>query len=119
MDFCDFSETFPLKFDVERMKAKLAKLQHTEWLGHYDPYLSRSWQPIPLVSVGGRVDDADAQSFSMRLQRILLPIQWKIRSACLAVPQTLWDRSVFAIDFSRRRSARIRVPGRLSKPVRS
>ena len=61
MDFADLSDAFPLKFDVERMKAELEKLQDVEWLGHYDPGLATDWTAIPLVSANGKIEGVDSQ----------------------------------------------------------
>ncbi len=61
MDFYDLTDAYPMKFDVERMKAELEKLRDVEWLGHYDPGLATDWKAIPLLSVGGRLDGAESQ----------------------------------------------------------
>lgn len=57
----DLTDRFPFKFDVERMKADLAKLSTSGWLDHYDPGLSSGWRAILLVSKHGQMSGPESQ----------------------------------------------------------
>lgn len=57
----DLTEAFPFKFDVERMKADLAKLNRPGWLDHYDTGLSTGWKAILLVSKHGEMSGPESQ----------------------------------------------------------
>lgn len=58
----DLTDSFPIRFDVERMKADLAALQNSEaWLSHYDTALSQGWRAILLKSKGGDISGPLAQ----------------------------------------------------------
>lgn len=57
----DLTDRAPMRFDPARMLADLTALEQAPWLEHYDPGLSRGWLAMPLVSLGGRMDDKDAQ----------------------------------------------------------
>jgi hypothetical protein len=60
----DLTDRFPMKFDVERMKADLAKLDSEKWLDHYDKGLAYGWTAIPLVTHDGSMDDSESQRIS-------------------------------------------------------
>jgi len=57
----DLTDSFPMKFDVERMRAEYRMLDSDEWLVHYDPTLSREWKAKLLVSIDGKEVDAESQ----------------------------------------------------------
>lgn len=58
----DLTDRFPMRFDVAALLADIARIEgQTDWLGHYDPTMTRGWQAIPLVSLGGRMNNAEAQ----------------------------------------------------------
>jgi len=57
----DLTDRFPLRFDVERMKDDLRRLEDGEWLAHYDKQISNGWTAIPLVSQDGSLAGPDAQ----------------------------------------------------------
>jgi hypothetical protein len=58
----DLTDGFPIRFDVERMKADLERFQNSEaWLSHYDNALSQGWRAILLKSKNGDVSGPQAQ----------------------------------------------------------
>jgi len=58
----DLTEGFPIRFDVARMKADLARFEHSEaWLTHYDHALSQGWRAILLKSKNGEVSGPESQ----------------------------------------------------------
>jgi hypothetical protein len=57
----DLTDRFPMRFDVERMRAELKKLENLRWLDHYDKALAAGWKAIPLVSRHGRMDGPESQ----------------------------------------------------------
>lgn len=57
----DLTDNFPMRFDVETMRAEYESLKSENWLGHYDPTLSREWKAIMLVSIGGKMVDEESQ----------------------------------------------------------
>ena len=58
----DLTEGFPVRFDVERMKADLERFQNSEaWLSHYDDALSQGWRAILLKSKSGEVSGPQSQ----------------------------------------------------------
>lgn len=57
----DLTERCPIKFDVERMKADLNKLNDGGWLSHYDKGLSDGWRAILLVSKHGQMSGPESQ----------------------------------------------------------
>jgi hypothetical protein len=58
----DLTDGFPVRFDVEMMKADLERFQSSEaWLTHYDQKLSQGWRAILLKSKGGDVSGPEAQ----------------------------------------------------------
>lgn len=60
--FLDLTDRFPVRFDVDRMRAELHAVQKDAvWLEHYDPTLSRGWKAIPLVSQHGKMDGPESQ----------------------------------------------------------
>ena len=59
--FIDLTDGFPFKFDVERMRADLARLNDAELLSHYDVGLSEGWRAALLVSKGGQMSGPESQ----------------------------------------------------------
>ncbi len=58
----DLTERFPVRFDVERMKADLVNFQNSAaWLSHYDQALSQGWRAILLKSKNGDVSGPASQ----------------------------------------------------------
>ena len=58
----DLTEGFPIRFDVERMKADLENFQNSAaWLTHYDRALSQGWRAILLKSKNGDVSGPTSQ----------------------------------------------------------
>lgn len=57
----DLTDRFPIKFDVEKMRQEYDLLKDENWLGHYDPTLSREWKAILLVSLNGETVDEESQ----------------------------------------------------------
>lgn len=58
----DLTDRFPIKFDVERMKAEIAAVESADsWLSHYDVNLSTGWRAILLKSRKGDVSGPEAQ----------------------------------------------------------
>lgn len=58
----DLTEGFPLKFDVERMKADLRKIDEEKLLvDHYDVTLDRGWRAALLVSKHGQMSGRQSQ----------------------------------------------------------
>jgi len=58
----DLTEGFPIRFDVERMKADLENLRSAEaWATHYDKDLSEGWRAILLKSKNGDVSGPTSQ----------------------------------------------------------
>jgi hypothetical protein len=58
----DLTDTFPIRFDVEKMKADLESLQSSAvWLSHYDQGLSAGWRAILLHSKNGEVSGPESQ----------------------------------------------------------
>lgn len=53
----DLTDTFPVKFDVERMLGEIKE----GWLDHYDPGLSTGWRAILLRSKHGKIDGPESQ----------------------------------------------------------
>lgn len=53
------------RFDTEKMMHEIQLIEsgavQAKWLEHYDPYLSRAWKAIPLVSCDGRMDKPEDQ----------------------------------------------------------
>lgn len=60
-NWIDLTAAFPKQFDVERLRAEYASLKTEKWLEHYDPTLSREWKAILLVSIDGKMLDAESQ----------------------------------------------------------
>lgn len=59
--FYDLTERFPVKIDLERMRAELASLEGSHWLSHYDKALADGWTTIPLASHDGSCDNEESQ----------------------------------------------------------
>jgi hypothetical protein len=57
----DIADKFPIRFDTQRMLGETAQFQDGAWLEHYDVSLTRDWKAIPLISLDGRLGDAEAQ----------------------------------------------------------
>jgi hypothetical protein len=58
----DLTEGFPVRFDVARMRADLARLASGEgWLDHYDSGLSTDFRAILLKSKGGETSGPQSQ----------------------------------------------------------
>lgn len=58
----DLTEGFPVRFDVERMRADLRKLEgRGDWLAHYDKGLSNGWRAILLNSKNGEISGPESQ----------------------------------------------------------
>ena len=58
----ELTEGFPVRFDVERMKADLERFQNSEaWLSHYDTALSQGWRAILLKSKNGEISGPESQ----------------------------------------------------------
>lgn len=65
----DLTDRFPFKFDVERMKSDIAKLEKSGWLGHYDKGLSEGWRAMLLVSKDGEMSGPESQRPSWDFSR--------------------------------------------------
>jgi hypothetical protein len=50
-----------MRFDVQEMLRDIQRCKSQDWLDHYDEGLSEDYGAIPLVSLDGRLDGADAQ----------------------------------------------------------
>lgn len=59
--FYDLTERFPIKIDLERMRAELASLEGSHWLSHYDTALADGWTTIPLATHDGSADNEQSQ----------------------------------------------------------
>jgi hypothetical protein len=70
----DLTDRFPIRFDVERMKAELQVLQKQRWLDHYDRALADGWTAIPLNSWDGSMDTAESQRLGTMGQYKRTPI---------------------------------------------
>jgi len=57
----DLTESFPFKFDVEKMRQEYEFIKNEKFLEHYDPTLSRDWTTLPLVSKAGEAINAESQ----------------------------------------------------------
>jgi|SRR5882762_3245849 len=57
----DLTERFPVRFDVERMRADLAALEAGGWLEHYDRGLSSDFRAILLKSKNGATSGPESQ----------------------------------------------------------
>lgn len=57
----DIADKFPIKFEVQRMLEEIKVIEDGQWLEHYDPTLSRGWKAIPLISLDGRMGNAEDQ----------------------------------------------------------
>ncbi|MBV9346158.1 MAG: aspartyl/asparaginyl beta-hydroxylase domain-containing protein [Gammaproteobacteria bacterium] len=58
----DLTDRFPIRFDVERMRADLDRLTSSEsWLDHYDSGLSTDFRAILLKSKGGETSGPKSQ----------------------------------------------------------
>jgi hypothetical protein len=57
----DLTDAFPFKFDVDRMKADLKKIDENKLLDHYDPTLDRGWRAALLVSKHGEMSGRESQ----------------------------------------------------------
>lgn len=60
MTWCDLTDRFPMTFDVQRMREEYESLAGASWLEHYDRGLSRDWRAVPLVSLDGKVENANS-----------------------------------------------------------
>jgi Aspartyl/asparaginyl beta-hydroxylase and related dioxygenases len=59
--FYDLTDRFPVKLDLEKMRAELASLEGGHWLSHYDKALAEGWTTIPLASHDGSSDNEESQ----------------------------------------------------------
>jgi quercetin dioxygenase-like cupin family protein len=59
--WADLTEGFPIRFDVERMRADLATLVEGGWLDHYDKGLSSGFGAILLKSKNGDTSRPESQ----------------------------------------------------------
>lgn len=59
--WADLTEDFPIKFDIEKMRADLAKIDEAKLLDHYDITLDRGWKAAMLVSKGGQMSGRESQ----------------------------------------------------------
>jgi quercetin dioxygenase-like cupin family protein len=58
----ELTEGFPIRFDVQRMKADLERFHNSDaWLSHYDRGLSQGWRVIMLRSRNGDVSGPESQ----------------------------------------------------------
>jgi len=60
-NYADLTDGFPIKFDLQRMRAELEILESKQWLDHYDAALADGWTTIPLVSHDGSADGVESQ----------------------------------------------------------
>lgn len=59
--WADLTDAFPFKFDVERMKADLARIDERVLIDHYDVTLDRGWRALLLVSKYGEISGPESQ----------------------------------------------------------
>jgi hypothetical protein len=59
--FNDLTDRFPMKIDLERLRAELATLEGGQWLSHYDKALADGWTTIPLATHDGSADNEESQ----------------------------------------------------------
>jgi hypothetical protein len=70
MTWCNLAENFPMKFDVDKLRKEYDQIKNENWLGHYDPTLSREWKAILLVSLDGKAVDEESQRGSFEMDRM-------------------------------------------------
>ena len=58
--FIDLTDRFPLKIDIEGLRAELTRMEGAKWVGHYDTTQPSTWTTIPLRSINGVLDGPDA-----------------------------------------------------------
>lgn len=59
--WADLTDRFPFKFDLDAMKADLAKIDDSALVDHYDVSLDRGWRAALLVSKHGKMDGRESQ----------------------------------------------------------
>ena len=58
--FIDLTDNFPLKIDVDALRAELTRMENAKWVGHYDKTQPSTWTTIPLRSINGALDGPDS-----------------------------------------------------------